>query len=85
MAVVEVNRLDSQSLQTLLACLLAVLRCAVDCSASDLSMLIGDELVGKLGREEDLIALSCPLEPFSYEDFGILVCVCAVPECFAEF
>lgn len=81
MAVVKINCLDPQSLQALVTRLPAVLRTAVDHSLR----IAGNALVCELGSQEDLISLSCTLEPFADQIFRILVDICGIPEVLSEF
>jgi len=80
-AIIQINSLNAQAFQTLIARLVHIVRARIN----QYSLPRSTALVPEFCSEEALIALSGSLEPFSYQVFGILVNVCTVPEGLAEF
>ena len=79
-AVIQVDGLDAQALQTLRTRLLDVFRIR-----ADLPLALGCRVVGELGRQEDFVPLPGSLEPFADQVFVVVVHVCGIPERLPEF
>ena len=79
MAVIKVNILNTQALQTLLTRLPCIFRVSID---HEITILHHNS---ELGGQEDVVPLAGSLEPFANQVFTICIDVCGVPECLAHF